>query len=74
MEPERTPDPYDSCERGRCNHDLARAVGIDELWGVDGPFPAGAIVLRPGSQPVLFGEHEEPYEPDVAVEQQRWAV
>ncbi|MEX0825220.1 MAG: hypothetical protein WD184_00440 [Acidimicrobiia bacterium] len=74
VEPANTPDPYDSCERGRCNHDLARAVGIDELWGVDGPFPAGAIILRPGGSAVLLDDQDEAYQPDFAAEQQRWAV
>jgi hypothetical protein len=74
VEPAETHDPYDSCERGRCNHDLARAVGIGELWGVDGPFPAGAITLRPGGAAVLLDDEDAPYEPDFAVEQQRWAV
>jgi hypothetical protein len=53
---------------------LARAVGIDELWGVDGPFPAGTIILRPGGRAVLLDDGEEPYQPDFAAEQQRWAV
>lgn len=65
-------DPYDTCERGRCNHDLARAVGLAELWGDDGPFPAGVVTLR--SSPALFDDDQEPYVPDVAAEQQRWAV
>ena len=64
-------DPYDSCEHGRCNHDLARAVGLAELWGDDGPFPAGAVLVRPSS--ALFDD-EEQYVPDIAAEQQRWAV
>jgi hypothetical protein len=66
-----TSDPYDSCERGRCNHDLARAVGLAELWGDDGPFPAGVVQLRPST--ALFDD-EERYVPDVAAEQQRWAM
>lgn len=32
----------DACERGRCNHDLARAALVDELWGADGPYPLKA--------------------------------
>jgi len=64
-------DPYDSCERGRCNHDLARAVGLAELWGDDGPFPAGSVMVR--STTALFDD-EERYVPDLAAEQQRWAV
>ena len=66
-------DPYDTCERGRCNHDLARAVGLAELWGDDGPFPAGVVLVRPSGSPVLFADDEE-YVPDIAAEQQRWAV
>ena len=74
VEPAQIPDPYDSCERGRCNHDLARAVGVGELWAADGPFPGGAIILRPGGPALLLNDYEEPYEPDLAAEQQRWAV
>ena len=70
MEPIDIADPYDSCERGRCNHDLARAVGIAELWGADGPHPAGAIVVRLNTP--LDGPEE--YLPDLVAEQQRWAV
>lgn len=65
-------NPYDTCERGRCNHDLARAVGLAELWGDDGPYPAGVVLLR--SSPSLFDDDQEPYVPDLAAEQQRWAV
>jgi hypothetical protein len=67
-----TTDPYDTCERGRCNHDLARAVGLAELWGDDGPYPAGMVVLRPGGVALL--DEEERHVPDIAAEQQRWAV
>jgi hypothetical protein len=74
VEPADTPGPYDSCERGLCNHDLARAVGLDELWGVDGPFPARAIILRPGGTSVILDDEEEPYESDFAAEQESWAV
>lgn len=65
-------DPYDTCERGRCNHDLARAVGLAELWGQDGPYHAGVVMLRAST--ALFDDDQEPYVPDVAAEQQRWAV
>jgi len=69
-----TADPYDTCERGRCNHDLARAVGLAELWGDDGPYPAGIVVVRPGGGSVALFDDEERYVPDIAAEQQRWAV
>jgi len=68
-------DPYASCERGRCNHDLARAVGIAELWGDDGPFAIARLV--PGTSArrgALFDDDEQPYEPNLVAEQQRWAV
>jgi hypothetical protein len=74
VEPTEITNPYDGCERGRCNHDLARAIGIGELWGTDGPFPAGSIVLRPGAPAVLFDDDEQQYVPDLVAEQQRWAV
>lgn len=62
-------DPYRACEQGRCNHDLARAVGIAELWGGDGPFSPGHLVVHLGApRPALFDDDEAP-----AV-QQRWAV
>lgn len=73
MEPHA--DPYAACERGRCNHDLARAVGIAELWEADGPFAVAHLV--PGTavtRPTLFDDDELPYEPDLVAEQQRWAV
>lgn len=72
METTEINDPYDGCERGRCNHDLARAVGIAELWGSDGAYPSGPIVLRPGA--VVLFEDEQQYVPDLVAEQQRWAV
>lgn len=62
-------DPYRTCESGRCNHDLARAVGIAELWASDGPYRSAGVVLtltRP--EAVVFDDDETP-----AV-QQRWAV
>ena len=62
-------DPYKTCERGQCNHDLARAVGIAELWGTDGPFPPSHLVVSLGDhRPALFTDDEEP------VSQQQWAV
>ena len=68
-------DPYAGCERGRCNHDLARAVGLAELWGADGPYAFTHAVSAPATlPPALFDDEERPYEPDVAAEQQRWAV
>lgn len=73
MAQDETTDPYDTCERGRCNHDLARAIGLAELWGDDGPYPAGMVVVRPGGSVALFDD-EERYVPDIAAEQQRWAV
>jgi len=64
-----SPDPYRHCEQGRCNHDLARAVGIVELWGGDGPFSQRHLVVDLGAhRPALFDDDEAP-----AV-QQRWAV
>lgn len=68
-------NPYATCERGRCNHDLARAVGIEELWGGDGPFAVTHLISGSvTSRPTLFDDDERPYEPDDAAEQQRWAV
>ncbi|MFH1104548.1 MAG: hypothetical protein V1757_06350 [Actinomycetota bacterium] len=68
-------DPYAACERGRCNHDLARAVGIADLWGTDGPYAISHVIFGPLRQsPALFDDEERPYEPDPAAEQQRWAV
>lgn len=64
-------DPYRTCESGRCNHDLARAVGIAELWASDGPFVPSHLVIAlapPPRGPVLFDDDEEP------AFQQRWAV
>ena len=75
MESTRDVDPYMGCERGRCNHDLARAVTIEDLWDDDGPFAGGPLTLRHGSATaVLFDDEERPYEPDVVTEQQRWAI
>jgi len=68
-------DPYGTCERGRCNHDLARAIGVAELWGSDGPFAVAHLIAGPmTSQPTLFDDEERPYHSDVIAEQQRWAV
>lgn len=71
----RYTDPYAMCERGRCNHDLARAVGVADLWGEDGPY-AFPRLLSGGDTPqaALFDDGEQPYEPDLVAEQQRWAV
>jgi|RifCSP13_1_1023834.scaffolds.fasta_scaffold92551_1 hypothetical protein len=68
-------DPYGTCERGRCNHDLARAIGVAELWGSDGPFAVAHLIAGPmTSRPTLFDDEERPYHSDVIAEQQRWAV
>lgn len=72
MEPVEITDPYDSCEHGRCNHDLGHAVGIDELWGSDGPYPGGPMVVRLRGS-ALFDDEENAV-PDRIAEQQRWAV
>lgn len=63
-------DPYRTCETGRCNHDLAHAVGIAELWAADGPFRSTGVVLTMtrSEAPVLFDDDEAP------ASQQRWAV
>lgn len=56
-------DPYVACEHGQCNHDLARAVTIDDLFATDGPFPQPhKIVSLAGSLPTLFDDMEEPFE------------
>ena len=39
-------DPYRTCEDGRCNHDLARAVSAADLLGDDGPFPPSYLVVN----------------------------
>ena len=39
-------DPYRTCEGGRCNHDLARAVSVTDLLGEDGPFPPSYLVVN----------------------------
>lgn len=67
-------DPYDACERGRCNHDLARAVGLAELWGDDGPFPPGVVLVWPSGSTAFLDDDHDDYVPDIAAEQQRWAV
>jgi len=72
VEPVEITDPYDSCEHGRCNHDLGRAVGVAELWGSDGPYPGGPVVLRLRAS-ALFDDEEESV-PDLVADQQRWAV
>ena len=73
MEPVEITDPYDSCEHGRCNHDLGHAVGIEELWGSDGPYPGGPVVVVRLRASALIDDEENAV-PDVVVEQQRWAV
>ena len=56
-------DPYRSCEHGRCTHDLARAVTLDDLLGRDGPFPPSHMIVNLArNRPTLFDEAEEPYE------------
>ena len=66
---ETAEDQYRACEAGRCSHDLARAVGIADLWGGDGPFrPVVPIIGRDGIRARRF-EDDEP-----AAIQQRWAV
>lgn len=66
---EHPADSYRDCESGRCNHDLARAVGIAELWASDGPFvPSHLVLTLPPPGPVLFDDDEAP------ALQQRWAV
>lgn len=62
-------DQYRACETGRCGHDLARAVGVAELWGSDGPFgPGQAIVALDSRRLHRFADDEAP------AGQQRWAV
>ena len=63
-------DPYLTCEKGQCNHDLARAVALDELWGSDGPYPPSYLVmnLAAARAAAVLDDDEEP------VVQQRWAV
>ncbi|OFW66916.1 MAG: hypothetical protein A2Z12_01085 [Actinobacteria bacterium RBG_16_68_21] len=69
-------DPYAPCELGSCNHDLARAVGIAELWSADGPYAFAHVVsgVATTPPPALFDDEERPYESDIPAEQQRWAV
>ena len=56
-------DPYSDCESGRCTHDLARGVSLDELLDADGPHPASPLVVRLGAnRPSLFDDMEEPME------------
>ena len=60
---------YLACETGRCGHDLARAVGLAELWGGDGPFgPGQPVVALEGRRLHRFADDEAP------AAQQRWAV
>jgi hypothetical protein len=47
-------------------------VGVAELWGSDGPYPGGPVVLRLRAS-ALFDDEEESV-PDLVVDQQRWAV
>jgi hypothetical protein len=61
-------DPYLLCEKGQCNHDLARAVAVDELWGSDGPYPPSYVVVN------LAAHQREVVEDDGPLVQQRWAV
>ncbi len=56
-------DPYTNCEAGQCNHDLAKAVTIEDLLADDGPFPPGYTIVNLGSaRPTLFDDMEEPQE------------
>lgn len=50
-------DPYRHCEK-QCNHDLARAVGIDELLSGDGPYPPSQLIvnLSTPARPTLFDD------------------
>jgi hypothetical protein len=51
-------DPYGTCEHGRCNHDLARAVTLTDLLSDDGPFPHPQTIVNLTSarsdRPTLF--------------------
>jgi hypothetical protein len=38
-------DPYRTCEQ-HCNHDLARAVTVEELLSGDGPYPPSQILVN----------------------------
>ena len=61
-------DPYTNCEAGQCNHDLARAVTIDDLFADDGPFPPSHMIVNLGSaRPTLFDDMEEPLEDPIEV-------
>ncbi len=56
-------DPYRNCEAGQCNHDLARAVTIPDLFAADGPFPPSHTIVNFGStRASLFDDIEEPLE------------
>lgn len=62
-------DPYRTCEHGRCQHDLARAVTVAELWATDGPFTSQHLVVDLSARrPALFDDDE------AAAVQHRWAV
>jgi hypothetical protein len=63
-------DPYSTCEAGRCSHDLARAVTIDDLIADDGPFPPSQMIVNLSSSRVtLFDDMEEPLEGQVDMEE-----
>lgn len=48
-------DPYRDCESGRCNHDLVRGVGIEDLLDDDGPYPPTYLIVNLASaRPSLF--------------------
>ena len=50
-------DPYAACDQGQCNHDLARAVTVDELLAGDGPFPPSHMIVNLASaRAMLFDE------------------
>lgn len=38
-------DPYRRCEE-RCNHDLARGIGVLDLLSGDGPHPATHLIVN----------------------------
>ncbi len=63
-------DPYSTCEAGRCSHDLARAVTIDDLIADDGPFPPSQMIVKLSTtRPTLFDDMEEPLEGQIDMEE-----
>lgn len=56
-------DPFRDCESGRCNHDLARGIALDDLLAEDGPYPPSYLIVNLRSaRPSLFDDMEEPLE------------